>query len=83
MSLKKFDDDCPGCRPVLIDLKTGKPFPNEHPAMQALNRLWAATSTEDKLAFHAFTCENSRAMDVVIKVRDLRQRLESAIQSNP
>jgi hypothetical protein len=44
MSIEKFDDDCPGCRPAIIDIKTKKVLPDDHPVMAAMLRIWAETS---------------------------------------
>lgn len=60
MSREKFDANCPGCRPVLLDVRTGKTFPDDSPAMKAINRVWHNMTLPEKEAWHEFTCQNSR-----------------------
>jgi len=61
MSKLQHDDECPDCRPMLMDIKTGRPLPDDHPAMQAMQRAWLRTTLEQRQAFHRCTCLNSRA----------------------
>jgi hypothetical protein len=35
MSREKFDPECKGCRPAIIDTKTMKEFPPDHPLQKA------------------------------------------------
>jgi hypothetical protein len=60
MSLKQFDDNCVGCRPALIDPITGTKFDSSHPFMQIVDRVWAATTREQRESFHNVCCLNSR-----------------------
>lgn len=80
MSRKEFSDDCQGCRPCLIDFKTMKPLPLDHPVMLAVYRVWNNASLEEKRAFHDFTCNNSREPDVVKAISHLQSRMEFAIK---
>jgi hypothetical protein len=60
MSREKFDDDCPGCRPVILDRETGRPLPDDHPAMVRIRVIWAGTNFHQRKAFHDVMCLNSR-----------------------
>jgi hypothetical protein len=60
MSWEKFDDDCEGCRPVILDIDTRRPLPDDHPAMQKIRAIWATTSFQQREAFHNVMCLNSR-----------------------
>lgn len=80
MSLKVFDDNCPGCKPVILDKDTLKPFPADSPPMVAINRVWAKTTLEEREAFHKFTCLNSRAPSVMGLVLPLIQRMEDELK---
>lgn len=79
MSLARFDDECPGCRPTMMDVKTGRLFADDSAAMVAVNRLWAATSPEERQAWHRFTCQNSRAPGDLILVKAFSDRVQAAL----
>jgi len=71
MSYAKFEDDCPNCRPALIDVKTGKILPDDSAEMKAINSIWAATTKEQREAFHRATCLNSkedRDLNVILEI---------------
>lgn len=79
MSLREFDDDCPGCRPAILDLKTGKQVPMNSAAQQAVERVWARTSFEERRAFHRVCCQNSKNyMDLFLMVGLARKFREEA-----
>jgi len=77
MSKKVFEDDCPGCRPVIIDLQ-GRPVPANDPVVKAVNRVWAETTREEREAFHRVTCLNSRAFTDLTIMQKLTKRIEEA-----
>lgn len=79
MSREQFQEDCAACRPVLVDLETGKPLADDHPAQQTIIAAWAKTTREEREAFHNVTCLNSRDS----KALDLVQRFLSRAQSAP
>ena len=65
MSQKLYNDDCPGCRPALVDLQTGTVLADDHPAMVKAREAWKTTSLACRIAFHNVTCNNSRrALDL-------------------
>ena len=77
MSRHTFDDECPGCRPVLIDPETGKVLADDHPATMQIERVWAGTTLEERQAFHRFTCLNSRATADLQVIQELSRRFQS------
>ncbi len=79
MSKQAFDDKCPGCRPVLLDLATSKPLPPEHPLMVGIAEVWKTTTFEEREAFHKFTCLNSRDPQVLTIVAGLNERIQKAL----
>jgi hypothetical protein len=60
MSHEKFDDNCPGCKPAFLDLKTGQVLPDDHPVMQKVHAVWRTTTFQQREAFHDVMCLNSR-----------------------
>ena len=79
MSWKYFDDDCPGCRPALLDIKTRRAFPTNSPQMQAVLKVWAGTSKAERVAFHNVTCKNSRYREDLKLMQNLMGRIQSAL----
>jgi hypothetical protein len=59
MSRRKYDPECPGCLPVIIDVKTGQVAPDDHPFMQPIIALWDQQDEATRKAWHAVTCLNS------------------------
>lgn len=84
MSMKQFDDNCPGCRPVLVNAKTGKALPEDSPTMRVvLEFVWAKTTPEERRAFHRFTCLNSRDGHDVAIAASIARRIEAALKNVP
>jgi hypothetical protein len=78
MSIKVYDEDCPGCKPAALDPTTGKLLPDDHPLMQRILRAWGQTTRAQREAWHRCTCQNSRdARDM-----QLAQQFISAIQQD-
>lgn len=77
MSRAEHDDDCPGCRPVMIDLQTGKVLPDHAPPMKHLLAVWSGTSMAERQAFHRVTCLNSRDFTDLVQVDKIRKRFET------
>lgn len=61
MSYKRYQEDCPGCRPVALDLQTGKVLSEDHPMMKALTKVWEAEGPLVRAAFHRVTCLSSKS----------------------
>jgi len=81
MSKHKFDDDCPGCRPVLIDVDTGNPMPLTHPTMVRVNEIWAQTTLGEREAFHQVTCLNNRTPQVLKLAMQITRRIQDALRA--
>jgi hypothetical protein len=79
MAWQTYDDDCPGCRPVVIDPETLQPLPIDHPAMQAMLRVWDGLTLPERRAFHRFTCLNSRAPADVLVIQSIQRQLERGL----
>jgi hypothetical protein len=62
MAWETYDDSCPGCQPVLIDVLSGKKLPDDDPAVLAMAKIWASTTLPERQAFHRVTCLNSKAI---------------------
>lgn len=77
MSSHKFDPECPDCRPVIIDPVTGKVLPPEHPVMLAVNKVWEASTLEDREAFHRVTVLNSQVPDDLRRMQIMAERIEA------
>jgi hypothetical protein len=80
MSRKQFDDECQGCRPVILDRKTMEPFPDDSVPMQAVNAVWSTTTKDQREAFHRFTCLNSRDPGDVGVMQTLTRMFEQEIR---
>lgn len=79
MSTDKYNDDCPGCRPALVNVKTGQKMPDDSPEMVAVLRVWDKTTRIEREAFHRFTCLNSRAIEDLDIIQALSKRFEKAM----
>jgi hypothetical protein len=57
----EFCDNCPGCRPAMLDLQTNEPVPHNDPKMHIVNRIWDNETTyAERKAFIEVTLKNSR-----------------------
>ena len=83
MSRQKFDDQCSGCRPAVVDAKTGKVLPDDSPQMRCVLSVWAGTTREEREAFHRFTCLNSRTKSDIQTMADLSARFQRALEEMP
>jgi hypothetical protein len=75
VSWKNFDDDCEGCRPVILDIETGRPLPDDHPVMVKIRIIWAGTNFHQRKAFHDVMCLNSRAPADLALVKSIMDQL--------
>lgn len=78
MSYSKFDDECAGCKPAMMDVETGKVIPDDAPSMMVVLRVWSTTTLAERQAWHRFTCLSSRTVDDVHVARSFAQRVEEA-----
>jgi len=79
MSVNKFTDDCPGCRPALFDSKAQKRLGPDTPEMKAVDAIWAETTKQERAAFHAVTCQNSRLPSDLRLASGIVSQIESAL----
>jgi hypothetical protein len=80
MSYETYEDDCPGCRPVLLDTRTGKQIPDDNPMMQVVLTLFEQLTLTEKQAWHRFTCQNSSAPADLKAVAMFQARIEAALK---
>lgn len=74
-----FCDHCPGCRPALIDLKTGKLMAQDSATMKAVNDIWNKQTTYDeRKAFIAVTAHNSRKAEDVLLAQSVMTKIMAA-----
>lgn len=83
MSKWKFDDNCKGCRPAMLDVQTHRVLPDDSPQMKCVLAVWAETTLDERKAFHRFTCLNSRKNRDVRIVQELQLRMQKALESIP
>jgi hypothetical protein len=81
MSKHQYQEDCPGCGPVLLDPRIGTTLPNDHPAMKAIANVWGTATREEKQAFHDVCCLNMRADDVMHLCQQLIGRIQVALSA--
>jgi len=81
MTKHAFDPNCPDCRPVLLDVKTGRPLGPDDPIMKAVNRVWDASPREEQEAFIQVTVHNSRDPKDLALLKTLSARMEKATAS--
>ena len=79
MSLKKYEEECPGCLPAALNLHTGEVLPNDHPVMRAMLAVWAKLTRAEREAWHRFTCQNSRETKDMRIVAAINRRMQMRI----
>jgi hypothetical protein len=83
MILEKFDDHCPGCKPVILNPETSGPFPENHPAMVKFRRIWNKTTREQREAFHNVMCVGSRDRYELRLVKQITDQLWALYEKIP
>jgi len=78
MSHEVYNDNCRGCKPAFMDLKTGRVLPDDHPTMIKVMAIWETTSRAQREAYHRVMCLNSRDPVDVIMVQALVDRFTNA-----
>lgn len=79
MSLKNYDENCSGCRPVIASMKTGQRAPADLQVLVDL--IWDTASKTERAAFHHVTCQNSRAPMDMLYSMILVERIEVAVNA--
>ena len=75
----EFCDSCPGCRPAMLDMKTGQPLPDDDPIMVAVNRAWdTQTSFAQRRAYIEVTLKNSRDPETMKLAQEAMQTVVAA-----
>ncbi len=82
MSRQTFNDECPGCKPILIDPSTHKPYPDNHPMMIVLGRVWQETTREQREAYHRVCCNNSETPEDVAVATEIAEIFRQEIIKN-
>ena len=78
----RFSDGCTECELVLIDLRTGKPFPDDSETMHTVRAVWGRMSMETREAIHRVCCLNSRARGDLHLAARLHGELRRALEAN-
>jgi hypothetical protein len=76
MSRTAYSDNCEGCRPAILDVETGKVLEDNNPAMRKILAIWETTTLEEREAYHAVMCLNSRKPDDVAVVQSIMNKFE-------
>ena len=59
---------------------TGKTFAADTPEMKVINRVWSGTTKGERQAFHAFTCQNSRALHHIAILKAIADKIEDGLR---
>lgn len=78
MSTLIFSDECAGCKPAMMDVKTGKVLPDDSPEMKLVLQAWNMTTLDERQAWHRFTCLNSRAEQDLAVAKMFADRIQRA-----
>jgi hypothetical protein len=82
MSIEKYDNDCPGCRPALLDVKTGEVLPDDDPIMVSVNKAWEKLTPMHKQAFHRACCQNSTAASDLEAMNEIASLIKAAVAAS-
>jgi hypothetical protein len=82
----EFCDSCDGCRPAILNIKTGKPLSREDPVMVAVDKMWDEETTfAQRRAYIEVTLKNSRqprdmelAMEVFGMIKNKMKEMDGA-----
>ena len=83
MSFQKFDDECRGCKPAMMNIETGKVEPDDSPSMKIVLQLWSTTTLVERQAWHRVTCQNSRSLVDLQFAKDFTDRVQAALLKDP
>jgi hypothetical protein len=62
----------------MVDVKTGRVYPDDSIEMKTVNRLWGQTTLQERQAWHRVTCQNSRSIVDVQIAQRFADRIEAA-----
>jgi hypothetical protein len=77
-----YDPNCPHCTPAMLDVETGKPLADDHPAMKIIMRVWNSAPFEQRRAYLAVTADNSRDPRDLALMGPLVQRMQDAMKNS-
>lgn len=75
---RKFDPECPGCQPAILDPLTNEVLPPDHPAMVSALKIWKGLTRKDQEAFHRFTVLNGRDLEALRVMEAFGKAFEEA-----
>jgi hypothetical protein len=75
VSWEAYEEDCPDCRPAMVDMKTGQVMPDDAPMMRFVLEVFKGLTLAEKQAWHRFTCQNSRAPADLKVIESITQKL--------
>lgn len=71
---------CKDCEPVILDVTTRKPLPEDHPEMQTVLEVWKKTTPEEREAMHEVTCNHRQDPKFMLVVVGLWRRMGDAVR---
>lgn len=81
MSREHFDDDCPSCKPILLDIQTSQPLPDDNPIMVVVLAIWKAATPGERKAFHDICCMNPHDTQAQLLAKRLTDRMADAARA--
>jgi len=82
----EYDDNCEGCQPAMMDIKTGKPMEQDHPVMVALMKAWRekTTLTERRATSRVWMGQSQNPIDFEImhRVGGIIQKAIDEVEGN-
>ena len=80
MSIEEFEDNCEGCKPALLDVKTKRPYPADSPEVKAMMVVWEGTTREERVAYHNVCCNNSLDQKDMLAAQQVAMRIADALK---
>lgn len=80
MSKEKFNPHCEGCKPVVIDMATGQPLPDDGPVMQLVMGVYNSFTYAEKESFHAVMVLNSRKPEDLTVCEKINEAVKMAMK---
>ncbi len=82
MTCEKFDPNCEGCRPAILDATTQQVLPKEHPVMVLMNEVWDSATHEEQEAYWKVTVKNSRDSKDLVLASNIIDRFKERAAAN-
>lgn len=74
-----YDENCPGCRPAMIDVKTGKRMASNHPVMLAVLSVYDNATLEERRALHKLWVDSDQSEENMRIAGPVIQRIQNAV----